>query len=287
MDLTGRVFILLPVHNRRQVTEKFVECLRRQTYRHWHLILVDDGSTDGTAEAVRSRIDSVSVLRGKGNWWWAGSLQQGLNAVGQMRPSPADVLLISNDDVQFEDDFLETAVAVLRAHPRCLLLARAKNPHTGEIAETGIEANFRALSFKVASEPERINCLSTRGLFLRWADAEAIGGFYPRLLPHYLSDYEWTLRANRRGFKCITVPELYVINQPTGVSGGVDFGTASGPLDMLRRGLAKKSRINPVNWVIFIVLASDWRSLAPGLMRLLQRIGREIVEQFGRGGRGN
>lgn len=281
MGLVEKVFVLLPVHNRRRVTEKFVECLRRQTYRHWHLILVDDGSTDGTAEAVSSRIDSVLVLRGTGNWWWAGSLQQGLKVVGQMRAAPADMLLISNDDVQFEDNFLETAVAVLRARPRCLLLARAKNADTGEIAETGIEADFRALSFKVAADPERINCLSTRGLFLRWSDAQAIGGFRSKLLPHYLSDYEWTIRAARRGFKCITVPELYVINQPTGVSGAVDFGTASGPLEILRRGLAKKSRVNPVNWVIFILLAADRRSLPAALMRLFQRIGREVVRQLG------
>jgi GT2 family glycosyltransferase len=287
MDLVEKVFVLLPVHNRRRVTEKFIECLRRQSYRHWHLILVDDGSTDGTAEAVRARIDAVSVIRGSGNWWWAGSLQQGLNAVRAMHPAPGDILLITNDDIEFDDKFMETAAAVLRSRQRCLLLARVKNPETGAISETGIEADFRALSFKVAADPERINCLSTRGLFLRWTDAQAIGGFHPKLLPHYLSDYEWTIRATRRGFKCITVPELYVINQQTGVSGAVDFGAASGPLDILRRGLSRKSRVNPFDWVIFILLASDWRSLGPGVMRLLQRIGREIVEQFGRGSRGN
>ena len=281
MSLVEKVFVLLPVYNRRQVTEKFVECLRRQTYRHWHLILVDDGSTDGTADAVRSRIDAVSVIRGRGNWWWAGSLQQGLNALMAIHPAPGDMLLITNDDIQFEDKFLQTAIAVLRARPRCLLLARAKNPLTGEIAETGIEADFRALTFKVATEAERINCLSTRGLFLRWADAQVIGGFYPRLLPHYLSDYEWTIRATRRGFKCITVPELYVVNQQTGVAGAVDFGAASGPLDILRRGLSKKSRVNPVNWIIFILLAADLRALPSSLTRLFQRVGREVIEQFG------
>jgi len=281
MGLVEKVFVLLPVHNRRQVTEKFVECLRRQTYRHWHLILVDDGSTDGTAESVRARIDAVSVIRGSGNWWWAGSLQKGLNAVREMHPAPGDILLITNDDIQFEDNFLETAAAVLRSRQRCLLLARVKNLETGAISETGIEADFRALSFKVAADPERINCLSTRGLFLRWADVQAIGGFHPKLLPHYLSDYEWTIRATRRGFKCITVPELYVVNQQTGVSGAVDFGAASGPLDILRRGLSKKSRVNPVNWVIFILLAADMRTLPSSLMRLFQRIGREVIDQFG------
>ncbi len=282
MELGEKIYILLPVHNRRQVTEKFVDCLRRQTYRPYHLILIDDGSTDGTAESVTASIDTVTVIRGSGNWWWAGSLQRGLNAVGAMRPAARDMLFITNDDVEFENDFLETGAAVLRSRPRCLVLARVKNQETGAIAETGIEADFKALSFKVAAQPERINCLSTRGLFLRWADAHAIGGFYPRLLPHYLSDYEWTIRATRRGFKCITVPELYVVNQQTGVSGAVDFDAASGTIDLLRRGIAKKSRVNPFNWVIFILLAADMRSLPTSLMRLLQRIGREIIAQFRR-----
>ncbi len=282
MELGEKIYILLPVHNRRQVTEKFVHCLRRQTYRPYHLILIDDGSTDGTAESVTASIDTVTVIRGSGNWWWAGSLQRGLNAAGAMRPVARDMLFITNDDVEFESDFLETGAAVLRSRPRCLVLARVKNQETGAIAETGIEADFKALSFKVAAQPERINCLSTRGLFLRWADAQAIGGFYPRLLPHYLSDYEWTIRATRRGFKCITVPELYVVNQQTGVSGAVDFDAASGTIDLLRRGIAKKSRVNPFNWVIFILLAADMRSLPTSLMRLLQRIGREIIAQFRR-----
>lgn len=276
-----RVFILLPVHNRRPVTEKFAECLRQQSYGNYHLILVDDGSTDGTADAVTARIAALTVVRGRGDWWWAGSLQQGLDAARALHPAPDDILLLSNDDLEFGADFLDTAVAALRTRPRTLLLARARDALTGQIAETGVEADFRALSFRIATDPARINCLPTRGLFLRWADAEAIGRFHPRLLPHYLSDYEWTIRAHRRGLRCITVPELYFDHQPTGVSGAVDFG-ASGPLDLLRRGLSKKSRVNPVNWVVFILLAADRRSLPFALMKLCQRLGRELWRQAGR-----
>jgi len=281
MELAEKIYILLPVHNRRQVTEKFVACLRRQTYWPFHLILIDDGSTDGTAESVTAAIESVTVIRGRGKFWWAGCLQQGLNTLAALHPSPGDILLIANDDIQFEDNFLESAAAVLRSRQRCLLLARVKNPETGEISETGIEANFRTLSFKIAASAERINCLSTRGLFLRWADAQAIGGFHPTLLPHYLSDYEWTIRATRRGFTCITVPELYFVNQQTGVSGAVDFAAASGPVEFMRRGLSRKSRVNPVDWVVFILLAAEMRDLPTGLMRLFQRIGREMIKQFG------
>ena len=74
-----KVYIILPVCNRRNITQKFVECLKSQTYTNYHLILVDDGSIDGTEEMVRSQIESLTVIKGNGNWWWAGGLQQGVD----------------------------------------------------------------------------------------------------------------------------------------------------------------------------------------------------------------
>ena len=68
------LYILLPVHNRRETTRRFLECLRAQTFQDYHLLLIDDGSTDGTAEMAREFISTLTVLGGSGDWWWAGSL---------------------------------------------------------------------------------------------------------------------------------------------------------------------------------------------------------------------
>ena len=73
------IYILLPVHNRRELTRDFIDCLKAQTYQNFHLVLIDDGSTDGTDQMVRERIENLTVIRGNGDWWWAGSLQQGFN----------------------------------------------------------------------------------------------------------------------------------------------------------------------------------------------------------------
>ena len=74
-----KLYILVPVHNRRKVTESIVNSIQRQSYQNYHLILIDDGSKDGTVESIKSMVpaEQLSIIRGKGNWWWAGSLQKG------------------------------------------------------------------------------------------------------------------------------------------------------------------------------------------------------------------
>ena len=69
------IYIILPVHNRKVTTEKFIKSLVAQTYKEFKLILVDDGSTDGTDKMVLSYIPDGIILKGDGNLWWAGGLQ--------------------------------------------------------------------------------------------------------------------------------------------------------------------------------------------------------------------
>jgi GT2 family glycosyltransferase len=47
-----------------------------------------------------------------------------------------------------------------------------------------------------------------------------IGGFYPYLVPHYLSDYEFSMRAHSMGFNIITHPnvKVYTNEIPTGIT---------------------------------------------------------------------
>jgi len=105
--MTPTIYILLPVHNRRAITEKFIDCLVAQSYSNYHLILIDDGSTDDTGGMVRAKITNLTILKGKGDWWWAGSLQQGMNWLKQNGVEDRDVVVFMNDDVIFERDFLK------------------------------------------------------------------------------------------------------------------------------------------------------------------------------------
>ena len=100
--MKGTVYILLPVHNRKKITANFIACLKNQSYSNYHLILIDDGSNDGTSEMVRNEIENLTVITGKGNWWWGGALHQGYKWIKKNVSDKNSFVLIINDDTEFK-----------------------------------------------------------------------------------------------------------------------------------------------------------------------------------------
>lgn len=252
--MTNRIYILLPVHNRCAVTERFIDCLTAQTYTNFHLLLIDDGSTDNTDQMVQAKIKNLTVLKGKGDWWWAGSLQQGINWLEHRGVDDRDIVLFANDDITFDVDFLQKAVAILDNMKATLLLPQIRDEVTGLPKESGLEANLQKFTFKPAVSPDKINCLSTRGLFMRMEDLRKIGGFHPKILPHYWSDYEFTIRAYRKGLKLCTSSVIAISVDHT-QTGYRNFDK-SGFIDFLGNCFSKRTVLNPVYRSSFILLTS-------------------------------
>jgi GT2 family glycosyltransferase len=255
--MRGTVFILLPVYNRYAITSRFTESLKNQTYQNFHLLLIDDGSTDGTAEMVRERLQSVTVIRGNGNWWWAGCLQEGFMWLRIQKLDANDIVLIINDDTEFEPTFLENAVKLIENKNKTLLLAECYDRKDGKLIDGGIKLDWSLLKFGKPDNAHEINCLSTRGLFLKAKDFIQIGGFYPKLLPHYLSDYEFTIRAKRKGYKLLVDSKLK-LNLDLNATGFHSFDKRPS-LQLIRKYFSKKSASSPLSWTAFIVLACPWK----------------------------
>jgi GT2 family glycosyltransferase len=271
-----RIYILLPVHNRRATTKQFIQCLCAQTYRNWHLVLIDDGSSDGTEAMVRDLVPSLTVLHGRGNWWWAGSLQRGYEWLKRNGVAPESLVLIANDDTEFEPDFLANAVDVVK--PRSLVLARLFDRATGEFVESGVYWNWRTLGLTVVRDAGIVNCFSTRGLFLRAADFLEIGGFHPILLPHYLSDYEFTIRAHRRGFALISVPQVFL--RYDAALTGMHKIEGHSLMRTLRIALSRKSASNPLDWTSFILLACPLRYVPINILRVWRQFLAPVMQRI-------
>ena len=251
------IYILLPVHNRREITGRFIRCLRDQSYPRYHLVLLDDGSTDGTADMVRGQIPALTVIAGNGNWWWAGALQAGYQWLRTRNPPVSDLILIINDDTEFDGHFLASAVSFLQERRKTFLLAQCYDKENKSLIDAGIHVNWTTFTFEQPSDDKPVNCLSTRGLFFRVDDFNAVGGFHPFLLPHYLADYEFTVRAHRKGMSLMTDPAIRVRLDAS--TTGYHFIETKKPfLRSVTSVFLRKSAINPLALSVFAALAAPW-----------------------------
>jgi GT2 family glycosyltransferase len=261
-----RIHVLLPVHNRRALTRQCIEGLLAQTFRALHLVVIDDGSNDGTADMVRTVAPQAAVITGDGSLWWAGCLQKGLDWLKDHGVPRDDIVLFLNDDTILDKQFVENGVRALTSTPRSMLLAQAYSSETGRLIEVGVRVDWAAFRFQPVADIEEVNCLSTRGLFMRLGDALRCGGFRPRLLPHYLSDYEFTIRAYRKGIRPVTDSRVkLVVNE---AMTGQRFSDKSGIGPYFRSVFTKRSVPNPFYWTSFLLMACPPKFLPRNLARV-------------------
>lgn len=259
------LYILLPVHNRKEITKGFICCLKEQTFSNYHLVVIDDGSSDGTSEMITEELPSATILRGNGKLWWAGSLQKGFVWLIKNAKSD-DLVLLMNDDTIVKNDFLKSGVELIDRNPHSLIQAQAYSQQTKQIVDTGTHVDWKKFLFNRLSDVEKVNCLSTRGLifFLHaWLD---IGGFHPYILPHYASDYEFTIRAKKKGFKLFT-DSSFILWVDESSSGYRDIKNET-LIEYFSNVFRTKDLRNPIMWSSFILLACPKKYLIQNITRV-------------------
>ncbi len=249
----SRVYILLAVHNRKATTARFIECLRDQTHADYQLLLIDDGCSDGTAQMVAEHLPGSVILHGNGDLWWAGALQLGYDWLESNTVDTEDLVLIIKDDSRIRPDFLATAISLLGARHAVMLHAQCREESSDQLLDDGVRVDWRRLRFSQVHDSEQVNCLSTRGLFLRVADFLASGGFRPRLLPHYLSDYEFTIRLRRQGVSPMIDPRLQ-LSTPRHAPAQPSTGWCAA----WRTLFSRRDPLNPRAWLAFALLSCPW-----------------------------
>ena len=282
--MSSKIIILLPVHNRIDVTRRFLECLNRQTYLNWHLVLIDDGCTDGTPEMAKSMISSITILKGDGNLWWAGALHCAYKYLKKKREfKNDDIVLIINDDVLIESDYLSTVAATFNNNKfqKILVPSIAVDNSNGKPDGAGVHYDNKRFTFTQTDEIDEINCLSSWGLFLRFDDFVESDGFYPKLIPHYLSDFEYTYRQIvKNNLKPVVNKELKIIFFPE--ESGYDHPSKESSFVKYTKALfSNKNKSNPVHWIVFVLLTGKipW-SFFKILKIIIRTSGKMVVVLF-------
>ncbi len=145
MVVAPQVSVVVPAYNVRSYIEQALVSLERQSFEDFEAIIVDDGSTDGTAEVVKLFVerDSRFQLLQKHN----GGLSEARNY--GIRHARAEYIALLDGDDAYEPDKLATHVAVLDRAPEVGVVYSASRA----IREDG-RPTFMSLSGKpIVSDP--------------------------------------------------------------------------------------------------------------------------------------
>jgi glycosyltransferase involved in cell wall biosynthesis len=109
------VSVIIPTYNYAHFIGEAIESVREQTYRNFEIIVVDDGSTDGTREVV-ARFPEVR---------YQFQTNQGIAAARNagMRASQGNYLVFLDADDRLLPHALEAGVNSLREHPECAFVS--------------------------------------------------------------------------------------------------------------------------------------------------------------------
>lgn len=218
------VCIVIPVHNRKRFTRACIQSLQGQTRKVDHIIIVDDGSNDGTRQMLFDEFPEVSVLSGSGNLFWTAAINEGIRYALELG---ADYVLTLNNDTLASIDFVEKMMAGATLKSDALigaldLDAVSRKPYYGgEVVNWALSKStylLKTLDRKEQNGLHPVSLFPARGLLIPRKVFETVGFFEEKKLPHYMADYDFTLQARKRGFSvyCNYDAKLYTYPQEGG-----------------------------------------------------------------------
>jgi GT2 family glycosyltransferase len=212
------VYIILVSWNHWDVTSRCLAQLSELDYANYQIVVVDNGSVDGTPQKVEDLYPRIQVLCNERNLGFAAGCNVGLRHALEQG---ADYVWILNNDTIPPRDILSRLVAHAESLPSAGIMTPAAGWVSGVECEwptAGVCHRWTQDFVKVhldrapARPPLAVDYVFGTAMFLRREVLENVGFFDERYFMYY-EDMDLCLRARRAGFQLFAFPDVRVFHE--------------------------------------------------------------------------
>lgn len=221
------IFVVIPVHNRKVLT---LQCLKKlkdlNLLTEISVVVVDDGSTDGTSDEIAQKYPDIALLSGSGQLWWTGAIEKGMRYAYEQG---ADYIIWLNDDCLISDRTIDHLIYYCQAHPNTIVGAQGyEKDNTDDLSFGGKESHWWVpLNYELRPFPDksvtRCDMLSGNLVCLPKSVIEICGFPKSRAFPHYGGDTVYLQTAKKKGFQLFVdtrtqVENVYLCSSSTNIA---------------------------------------------------------------------
>lgn len=211
----SHVVIVVLNWNNYKDTKECLESIQKVEYPSFEVLVVDNGSTDGSGDRINDEFEWCDVIFTDENLGYSAGMNVGIEAA---LDSDADYVLLLNNDTIVEPDFLAPLVETAEAHERVAIVSCiTRFFENGEIQSAG--RYFRPFRVRAphyrepqAESPYEVDCVSGAVTLLDIEFVRREGGLEEA---YFIGpdDVELGLRAQRLGWRVMVTPESEIYHK--------------------------------------------------------------------------
>lgn len=267
-----RATVVIPTLNARGLLTEALEALEAQTVEH-DVVVVDNASTDGTAEHVAERFPRVRVLRLEQNAGFGRAINRGVAL------ADTDAIVLINNDVVCEPEFLARILEPLAGGVAMVAGVLLQHDRPALVDSAGIELDTTLRSWDAfwnrpvseLDERDPVGPCGGAAAFVSSAFRD-VGGFDETFFA-YWEDVDLALRLRLAGHRCVRATAARALHKHGQTLGAASpaqrrleaFGRAYvlARYRVARRGLLTRAKIAALDWPVLVVHLLVRRELGP------------------------